>query len=64
MLALNEKIYPLSMANNVHWHGHVQRKIELEIKGQRKKVKVKRICEKQVEKQSMTVCLNREAAIC
>ena len=60
MLGLNEAMDQLSMANSVHWYGHVLiRALDLEVDGQRKKGRLKRIWKKQVEEDSVKVGLRR-----
>ena len=73
MLGLNETIDQLAMANSVHWYCHVLRRVDghvlrraldFEVKGQRKKGRPKRTCKKQVEEESVKVCLRMENPVC
>ena len=61
------------MANSVRWYGHVLRRedghvlrrvLDFEVECQRKKGKPKKTWEKQVEEESVKVCLRREDALC
>ena len=71
MLGLKETIYQLAVANSIRWHGHVLRRedgdvlrkaLDFEVEGQRKRPK--RMWEKQVEEESMTVGLRRADVLC
>ena len=71
MLELSETIDQLTMANSVHWYGHVlkredghvlRRALDFEVEGQRKKGRPKRTWKKQVEEESVKVCLRKEDA--
>ena len=62
MLGLNETVEHLVMASSVHWYGHVlrsddsyvlRRALDVEVEGQRKKVRLKRTWKKQVEEESV-----------
>ena len=73
MLGLNETIDQLAIANSVCWHGHVVRRedghflrraLDFEVEGQRKKWRPKRTWKKQVEEESVKVCLRMEDALC
>ena len=73
MLGFNETIDQLAMANSVHWYGDVLRRedghvlrraLDYEVEGQRKKGRLKRTWERQVEEESVTVGLRREDALC
>ena len=73
MLGLNETMDQLSMANSVHWYGHVLRRedgdilrmaLDFEVEGQGKKGRPKRTWERQVEEESMKVGLRTEDALC
>ena len=68
MLGLKETIDHLAMASCVRWYGHVfrredghdlRRALDIEVEGQRK-----RMWKKQVEGESMKVCLRRKGALC
>ena len=61
------------MGNSVCWYGHVLRRedghvlrraLDFEIDGQRKKGRLKRTLERQVEEESVNVVLRREDALC
>ena len=63
----------LAMASSVRWYGHVLRKgdgydliraLDVEDEGQRKKGRPKRKWKRQVEEESMKVCLRRQDALC
>ena len=54
MLGLNETIDQLAMANSVRWYGHVLRRED------GKKGRLRRTWKKQVEEESVKVCLRRE----
>ena len=73
MLGLNETIDQLAMANSVRWHGHMLRRdgghvlrraLDFEHEGQRKKWRLKRTWNKQVEEESVKFGLRREDALC
>ena len=73
ILCLSEIIDQLAMANSVRWHGHVVRRedghvlrstLDFEVEGQRKKVRPKRTCEKQVEEESVKICFRMADALC
>ena len=73
MLGLNETIDELALANRARWYGHVLRRedshvmrrtLYFEVEGQGKKGRPKRTWKKQVEEESMKVCLRREDALC
>ena len=52
MLCLNEIIDQLAMASSVRWYGHVPgRVLDFEVEGQRRKWRLKRKLEKQVEEE-------------
>ena len=64
MLGLHETIDQLPMANSVRWYGHVLRRedgnvlrraLEIEVEGQRKKGRLKRTWNKQVEEESVKI---------
>ena len=72
LLGLKETIDQLAMANSVGWYGHVLRRedghvlrraLDLEVEGQRKKGKPKRMRKKQVGEEGMKVCLRRKDAL-
>ena len=73
MVRLNETIDQMAMANSVYWHCHVLRRedghvlrrvLDFEVEGQRKKGRSKMTWQKQVEEESMKVCLRRKDALC
>ena len=73
MLGLSETIDQLSMANSVHWYGHMlmredgyvlRRALYFEVEGQRKKGRPKRTWKRQVEEESVKVGLRMEDALC
>ena len=73
MLGLNETIDQLAMSNSVRWYGHVLRRedshvlrrvLHFVIECQRKKGRLKRTWNKQVEEESMKVGLRREDIRC
>ena len=73
MFGLSETIDQLAMANSVRWYsdvlrredGHVLgRALDVEIDGQRKKLKTKRTLKKQVEEEGVKIALRREDAHC
>ena len=73
MLGLNEAIDQLAMVNSVRWYGHVLRRedgvvlrraLDIEVEGQRRKWRLKRIWKKQVEEEVVKVGLRREDALC
>ena len=73
MLGFKETIDQLAMANSVHWYGHVLRRedghvlrraLDIEVEGQGKKGRPKRMWKKQVEEEGMKVGLRREDALC
>ena len=73
MLVMNETIGQLAMANRVCRNGHVfrredghvlRRALDIEVEGQRKKWRWKRTWIKQVEEESLKVCLRKEDALC
>ena len=65
VLALDEVMYLLAMANSVHWYGHILRlALVFEVEGQRKKERPKKTWKKQVEEESVKVGLRREDALC
>ena len=73
MLGLNETIDQFSMANGVHWYGHVliregghvlRKVLVLEVEGQGKKGRLKRTLKKQVKEESVKIGLCREDALC
>ena len=73
MLALLETIDQLAMANSVHWYRHVLRRedghvmrraLDFEVEGLRKKERLKRTWQKQVEEESVKVGLRREDTLC
>ena len=66
MMGLYETTYQLVIANSVCWHGHVLKRkdghalrkaLDLEVKDQRKKKKLKKTWNKQVDEESMKVGL-------
>ena len=72
-LGLTEAVDQLVMANSVRWYGHVLRRedghvlrtaLDIEVKGQRKKGRLKRTWKKEVEEESVKVGLRREDALC
>ena len=73
MLSFNETMYQFTMANSVHWYGHVLRRedghvlrrvLEFEVEGQRKKRRQKRTWKKQVDEESVTFSLRMEGKLC
>ena len=73
VLALNETIDQLAMANSICWYGYVlrredghvlRRSFDFEAEGQRKKGGSKRTWEKQVEEDSVKVGLMMDDALC
>ena len=73
MLGLNETMDQLTMANSVRWYGRILRRedghvlrraLELEVDGQWKKGRPKRIWKKQVEEESVQFCLRKKDALC
>ena len=73
MLGLNEAIDQLAMANSVCWYGYVLRRedghvlrraLVFEAEGQRKKGRLKRTWNRQVEEESMKVGLRGKDALC
>ena len=73
MLGLNETMYQLAMANSVHWYGHMLRRedghilrraLDFEDEGQRKKGRLKRTWKRQVDEESVKICLRMEDALC
>ena len=73
MLGWHETIDQLAMENSVCWNGHVwrsedchvlRRALDIEVEGQRKKVRSKRTWKKQVEQESVKISLRREDALC
>ena len=61
----------MALANSVHWYGHVlsreychvlRRALDFEVEGQRKKGRPKRTLKKQVEVESVNVCLRMDDA--
>ena len=72
-LRLSETIDQCAMANSVCWHGHVLRRedghiirkaLNFEVKGHRKKTKLKMTWKKQAEEESVKVDLRMEDALC
>ena len=72
MLCFNETTDQLAMSNSVHWYGHVswredghvlRRALDFQFEGQRKKGRLKRICKKQVEEESVKVSMRNEDAL-
>ena len=73
MLGLTETTDQLTMANNVHWYGHVfwredghvlRRALNFEVEGKRKKGRPKRTWKKHVDEESVKASLKREGALC
>ena len=73
MLCLKETIDQLALGNSVRWHGHVlrredgrvlERALNFEVEGQRKKGRPKRTWKKQAEEESMKVGLRRKNGLC
>ena len=73
ILGLNETMDQLAMASSVRWYVHVLRRedghvlrrpLDFEVESQRKKGRLKRTWEKQVEEESMKVGLRREDELC
>ena len=62
MLGLNKTIDQLAMANSVHWYGHVLRRedghvlrraLDFEVEGQRKKGRLMRTWQEQIEEEGL-----------
>ena len=73
MLDLYETIDQLAMANSVLWYGHVLRRedshffrrlLDFQVEGQRMKSRLKSTWIKQVEEESVKICLRTEDALC
>ena len=73
MLGLNETIDQLAIANGVCWYGHMWRRedgnilrrtLDFVVEGQRKKMRPMSTWKRQVEEESMKVCLRRKDALC
>ena len=73
MLGLSETIDQLAMANSVHWYGSVlgredghvlRRALDLEVKAERKKGRLRRTWKEQMEVESVKVGLRWEDAPC
>ena len=73
MLGLMETMDQLAMAMSVHWYcrvlrredGHILRRaFDLEVEGQRKIGRQKRMWKKQLEEESMKVGMRRNDALC
>ena len=73
MLGLKETIDQLALANSVHRYGNVlwsedghilRRALDIEVEGQRRKGRLKKTWEEQVEEESVKVGLGLEDAIC
>ena len=73
ILGLNKTIDQFTITNSVCWHGHVLRRedghvltwaLDVEVEGRRKKERLKRTWDKQVEDESVKVGLRKENAHC
>ena len=65
MLGLNGSMDQLTMANSVHWYGHVLRMaLDFEVESQRKKGRLKRTWKELVDEESVKVGLRREDTLC
>ena len=73
MLGLMETMDRLSIASSVHWYGHVLRRedghvlrrtLDFEVEGQRKKWRPMRTWKRQVEVESIKVCLRQKDVLC
>ena len=73
MFGLIETIGQLAMASSVHWYSHVLRRenghvmrraLDFEIKGQRRKGRLKRTWKKQIKEESVKAGLRRGDALC
>ena len=73
ILGLNETMDHLAMARSFCWYGHVLRRedghvlrkeLDFEVEGQMKNGRLRRTWKKQVEEESVKVCMRREDALC
>ena len=69
MLGLKETVVQMQKANGVRWYGHVlsrddglvlRKALEIEVKGKRKRGRPKKPWKTLVEKESKSVCLEKE----